>query len=87
MSRDIQTIADLIALLADADDDTLIDERTAAALLDVAAGTLSVWRCTGRYDLEFIKVGRNVRYRLGTVRKFRRSHTFWHTGQFKAVAP
>lgn len=41
----------------------LLDERAAAAVLDVTAGTLSVWRSTGRYALPFIKVGRKVRYR------------------------
>ncbi len=41
----------------------LIDEREAAALLATTAGTLAVWRSTGRYGLPFIKVGRLVRYR------------------------
>ena len=41
----------------------LLDERAAAAVLDVTAGTLSVWRSTGRYAIPFIIVGRNVRYR------------------------
>ena len=41
----------------------LLDERAAAAVLDVAVGTLSVWRSTGRYALPFVKVGRKVRYR------------------------
>ena len=41
----------------------LLDARAAAAVLDVTAGTLSVWRSTGRYAIPFIKVGRNVRYR------------------------
>lgn len=41
----------------------LLDEHEAAELLDTAPGTLSVWRCTGRYNLPFLKVGRKVRYR------------------------
>jgi excisionase family DNA binding protein len=41
----------------------LLSEREAAALLDTAPGTLSVWRSTGRYNLPFLKVGRKVRYR------------------------
>ncbi len=40
----------------------LVDEREAARILDVAPGTLSVWRSTGRYRLPFVKVGRKVRY-------------------------
>lgn len=41
----------------------LLDEKQAAAKLDVTPGTLSVWRSTGRYALPFVKVGRKVRYR------------------------
>lgn len=41
----------------------LMDDKAAAALLDVKPGTLSVWRSTGRYALPFIKVGCKVRYR------------------------
>lgn len=42
----------------------LLDEKQAAAILDVTPGTLSVWRSSGRYALPFVKVGRKVRYRL-----------------------
>ena len=45
----------------------LLDERAAAAVLDVAPGTLSVWRSTGRYNLPFLKIGRKVRYRRGDL--------------------
>jgi len=41
----------------------LLDETEAADLLNLAPGTLSVWRSTGRYALPFLKVGRRVRYR------------------------
>ncbi|MCP5227682.1 helix-turn-helix domain-containing protein [Accumulibacter sp.] len=41
----------------------LLDEKEAAQVLDTSPGTLSVWRSTGRYNLPFIKIGRNVRYR------------------------
>lgn len=40
----------------------LVDEREAAEILGVVAGTLSVWRSTGRYALPFVKVGRKVKY-------------------------
>lgn len=42
---------------------SLLDDKEAASMLDVSPGTLGVWRSTGRYNLPFIKVGRNVRYR------------------------
>ncbi|HRO36807.1 helix-turn-helix domain-containing protein [Thauera sp.] len=41
----------------------LLDDKAAAAILDVSPGTLSVWRSTGRYNLPFLKIGRKVRYR------------------------
>lgn len=41
----------------------LLDEKEAGLFLDTAPGTLSVWRCTGRYNLPFVKIGRKVRYR------------------------
>lgn len=41
----------------------LLDEASAAVVLGVTKGTLAVWRCTGRYNLPFIKIGRKVRYR------------------------
>lgn len=31
--------------------------RQAAARIGVTAGTLSIWRCTGRYDLPYVKAG------------------------------
>lgn len=47
--------------------DDLVDEKTAALKLNVTPGTLSVWRSTGRYSLPFIKVGKNVRYRVADL--------------------
>lgn len=35
----------------------------AAEYLGITPRTLEVWRCTGRYGIPFIKVGRLVRYR------------------------
>jgi hypothetical protein len=48
----------------------LLPEAQAAEALDVAAGTLSIWRSTGRYNLVFVKVGRKVRYRVGDLLDF-----------------
>lgn len=53
-----QNLQNLIAAGAD-----LLDDKAAAAMLDVSPGTLSVWRSTGRYGLPFLKIGRKVRYR------------------------
>lgn len=43
--------------------DNLLSPMEASLLLGVSVDTLSVWRCTGRYNLPFVKVGRLVRYR------------------------
>lgn len=53
-----QNLQNLIAAGAD-----LLDEHAAAVMLDLSPGTLRVWRSTGRYNLPFLKIGRNVRYR------------------------
>lgn len=53
----------------------LLDDKAAAAVLDVTTGTLSVWRSTGRYSIPFIKVGRKVRYRLADLQAWLDSRT------------
>lgn len=53
----------------------LLDDRQAAAALDVKASTLCVWRSTGRYSLPFVKVGRKVRYKAGDLAAFLESRT------------
>lgn len=53
----------------------LLDEVQAAQYLDVSPGTLSVWRCTGRYQLPFLKVGRKVRYRVSDLDAWLESRT------------
>lgn len=53
----------------------LLDDRAAAALLDVSPGTLSVWRSTGRYNLPFLKIGRKVRYRRTDVEAWMKART------------
>lgn len=50
--------------------DPLYDTSEAAEYLGLADNTLPVWRCTGRYDLSYIKVGRLVRYRKSTLDAF-----------------
>lgn len=41
----------------------------------VPVGTQAVWRCTGRYGLPYIKVGRLVRYRRSAVETWLESRT------------
>ncbi|WP_035374579.1 helix-turn-helix domain-containing protein [Pseudoduganella violaceinigra] len=42
----------------------------AALYLEVSEQTLAIWRCTKRYPLPYIKVGRLVRYRLSDLEAF-----------------
>lgn len=39
-------------------------------ILGATVGTLEVWRCTGRYNLPYVKIGRLVRYPLQGVAEF-----------------
>jgi excisionase family DNA binding protein len=55
--------------------DPLLTEDQAADLLGVRPTTLQVWRCTRRYPLPYVKVGRNVRYRASALQAFIESRT------------
>lgn len=59
----------------------LLSDHQAAEVLKTKAATLSVWRCTGRYALPYVKVGRRVRYRAGDLKAFIARRTVDHTGQ------
>nr|WP_081355805.1 helix-turn-helix domain-containing protein [Nitrosospira multiformis] len=50
--------------------DPLLKPAEAAEYIGVTESTLSVWRCTGRYDIPYIKVGRLVRYRKSALDAF-----------------
>lgn len=52
------------------EEDRLLDRKSAARYLSISPGTLAVWDCTKRYDLEPIKIGRSVRYRRSSLDKF-----------------
>jgi predicted site-specific integrase-resolvase len=48
----------------------LLTPKKAAETLGVAIGTLAVWRCTARYSLPFVKIGRRVMYREQDISDF-----------------
>jgi hypothetical protein len=48
----------------------LVDEKRAAEILGIVPATLAIWRCTRRYNLPYVKVGRSVRYRIGDLERF-----------------
>ena len=47
-----------------------------AEILGVTTGTLAVWRCTKRYQLPLVKIGRKIFYRTEDVYAFVDSRTF-----------
>lgn len=51
-------------------DDPLRTEKEAAEFLGVKPATLQIWRCTGRYPLPYIKIGRLVRCRQSALDAF-----------------
>jgi predicted site-specific integrase-resolvase len=53
----------------------LLNEKAAADFLQLAPGTLSVWRSTGRYRIPFVKVGHLVRYRREALESWLESRT------------
>jgi len=59
----------------------MLTDKEAADYLGVSPGTLSVWRCTGRYNLPYVKAGRWVRYRLSDLDAWLAKRTQSHTGQ------
>jgi predicted DNA-binding transcriptional regulator AlpA len=48
----------------------LLTAEEAARLLGVTPCTLSIWRCSKRYPLNYIKIGGKVRYRLSDIEQF-----------------
>jgi len=56
-----------------------LNREQAASYLGVKSQTLSVWACTGRYSLPFIKVGRKVFYRIEDLDNFLVTRTMTQT--------
>ena len=48
----------------------LLTRSQAAAYLNIKPQTLSVWLCTKRYPLPYVKVGRCVRYQRADLDAF-----------------
>jgi excisionase family DNA binding protein len=63
--------------------ETMLTPSQVADMLGVSVGTLSVWRTTGRYEVPFIKVGRNVRYKLKDIQAFLAGRVFTSTAQHR----
>lgn len=48
----------------------LLSRRDAADFLGVTEQTLAVWKCTQRYNLPFVKIGRLVKYKRSDLEAF-----------------
>ena len=54
----------------------VMTSQQAAEYLGINPQTLGIWRCTGRYPLPFVKVGRKVVYDKADLDKFIQDRTF-----------
>jgi len=48
----------------------LLSRKEAADYLGVTEQTLAIWKCTGRYNLAYVKIGRLVKYRRSDLNAF-----------------
>ena len=55
--------------------DELVVPAVLAKELGVTEGTLAVWRCTGRYNIPFVKVGSRVRYLRSGIEEWKHKRT------------
>lgn len=53
----------------------MLTPEQAAARIGVSPKTLGIWRCTGRYNLPYVKAGSRVRYRPADVETFLQRRT------------
>jgi excisionase family DNA binding protein len=53
----------------------LLTTAQAADYLSIKAHTLEIWRCARRYELRFVRIGRNIRYRKEDLDSFLAAHT------------
>lgn len=48
----------------------LLSRKEAAKYLGISEQTLAIWKCTKRYDLPFVKIGRLIKYRKADLDGF-----------------
>ena len=66
----MQSQSPVSTILKNQSTDPLLTPPEAAAYIGVTENTLSVWRCVGRYNIQFVKVGRLVKYRKSALDAF-----------------
>ena len=72
--------ADLVDL-RELPEDYLLTPEEAAAAIGVQKETLANWRSTARISIPYVKIGKRVRYRAGSILRYIREHTFENTGE------
>ena len=55
--------------------DRILNEDQAAEFLGVKPQTLSVWRCTKRVQIPYVKIGRSVKYRMSALEAYLEANT------------
>jgi excisionase family DNA binding protein len=55
--------------------DPLFNNSEAADYIGITPSTLEVWRCTKRYQIAFIRVGRLIKYRQSALDAFLEQQT------------
>ncbi len=53
----------------------LLTTTEAADYLGITPGTLEVWRCTKKQNIEYIRVGRKIKYRKESLDRYLESRT------------
>jgi len=74
-----ETQSAVLSTHKDQSTDPLFSSDDAARYIGVASRTMAVWRCTGRYDIPYIKVGRLAKYRKSALDVYLERHT--HGGE------
>ncbi len=57
----------------------LLTPLQVSEIIGVTTGTLQVWRCTGAYNLPYVKCGGRVMYRPDDIQDFIMRRTLHHT--------
>jgi len=63
----------------------LLSPSAVSTMLDVKVGTLAVWRCNGKYNLPYVKIGSRVMYRAEDVNTFISGQVHIHTARKKTL--
>ena len=53
----------------------MFSNSEAASYIGVKPNTLAIWRCTKRYDIPYLKIGKLVKYRKSDLDLFLYKHS------------